>query len=192
MRKKDDDWFVGLFTRYGRKLRRYLRRYAVSDEAAADLAQEAFLRIYAASATESITYPRAYLFQTARHLALNDIRNQCRARTDTVADCDDLGVYDRYPSLEAACISKEEFEELCKAIDTLPAQCKRVFVLRKVYQYSYKEIAGELGIAISTVEKHVGKGVRQCHRYLSERGHRDSAAGTELNRVVRLGTTRNA
>ncbi len=191
MAKQRDDWFVGIFTRYGRVLRRYLRRFSVNDETAADLAQEAFLRTYQAADTETIEHPRAFLFQTARNLALNDIRNRRRAGTDTVADFDDLGVYSPYPSLESAQISREEFEVLCDAIAALPPQCQRVFVLRKIYQYSYKEIAAELGIAVSTVEKHVAKGATACHRYLVEHGHEVDDIGAESNRIVTLGHKRS-
>ena len=187
MTQKNDDWFVGIFTRYGRVLRRYLRRFSVSDDAAADLAQEALLRTYSASKSKSIKHPRAFLFQTARNLALNDIRNRKRAGTESVADFDDLGVYSEYPSLESAQISREEFEVLCDAIEELPPQCRRVFVLRKIYQYSYKEISAELGIAVSTVEKHVAKGATACHRYLVERGHEVGDAAAESAQIVKLG-----
>ena len=191
MANKNDDWFVGIFNRYGRVLRRYLRRFSVNDATAADLAQEAFLRTYVASSAKSIEHPRAFLFQTARNLALNDIRDRKRAGQETVADFDDLGVYNEYPSLESAQISRQEFEVLCDAIEQLPEQCQRVFVLRKIYQYSYKEIAAELGIAVSTVEKHVAKGAKACHRYLSEHGHDVGRTKDEVTRIVTLGKTSN-
>lgn len=175
--RRKDEWFVGIFTRYGRALRRYLRRFSLNDDTAADLAQEAFLRTYAASADKRIEHPRSYLFQTARNLALNDIRRRNTANTEAVADFDDLGVYEEYPSLESAHISREEFDVLCEAIDQLPTQCQRVFVLRKIYHFSYAEIATELGIAVSTVEKHVARGAKACHRFLRDRGHGERGAG---------------
>ena len=50
----------------------------------------------------------------------------------------------------------------------LPVQARRVFVLKKVYGYSQREIADELGLAQSTVEKHVALAVRRCAEYMSE------------------------
>jgi RNA polymerase sigma-70 factor (ECF subfamily) len=186
MPDKNDDWFVGIFSRYSRTLRRYLRRYSVSEETAADVAQEAFLRVYIASRSDTVRHPRAYLYQIARNLILNHIRNQSRAGTDTVPDVDDLGIYDDFPSLEAACISREEFEILVGAIEALPPQCQRVFILRKIYQYSYQEIVDELGIALSTVEKHVAQGVKCCHRYLeAQRGVGELIQGAS-DHVVKL------
>jgi RNA polymerase sigma-70 factor (ECF subfamily) len=44
-----------------------------------------------------------------------------------------------------------------------------VFVLKKVYNYSQKEISEELGISVSTVEKHTALGIRRCRTYLQNR-----------------------
>jgi len=180
MAKTKDDWFVGIFSRYSRSLRRYLRRYSVSEETAADVAQEAFLRVYVAAQSDTVNHPRAYLYQVARNLVLNHIRNQAKSNTDSVADVDDLGPYDDFPSLESACISRQEYEILVGAIGSLPEQCRRVFILRKIYQYSYKEIVAELGIALSTVEKHVAHGVKACHRYIAQQ-----SPVTDSTQVVR-------
>ena len=69
--------------------------------------------------------------------------------------------------LEQAATS-EEFDRLCEAVRLLPVQARRVFVLKKVYGYSQREIAAELGLAQSTVEKHIALAVRRCARYMSE------------------------
>ena len=64
--------------------------------------------------------------------------------------------------------SSEEFGHFCEAVRQLPLQARRVFVLKKVYGYSQREIVRELGIAESTVEKHVALAVRRCAAYLRE------------------------
>jgi RNA polymerase sigma-70 factor (ECF subfamily) len=50
----------------------------------------------------------------------------------------------------------------------LPLQCRRAFLLKKVYGLSQKEIAGYLGISESTVEKHVAKGLLHCATRIRE------------------------
>jgi len=52
----------------------------------------------------------------------------------------------------------------------LPLQCRRVFLLRKVYDLSYQEIAKRLEISVSTVEKHMLNGVTKCSAYLRAHG----------------------
>lgn len=180
MTQPTDDWFIGLFARYSRALRRYLTRFSVSKDTAADVAQEAFLRVYAASRETRPEQSRAFLYQVARNLMLNHLRARSRAGAEVPLDFDDLGSYESFPSLEQASIDREEFEALVAAIDVLPPQCQRVFILRKVHQYSYREIAEELGIAVSTVEKHVAYGTRACAAFLEQR-ERGTASVTRLS-----------
>ena len=60
----------------------------------------------------------------------------------------------------------EEFDQFCEAVRLLPVQARRVFVLKKVYGYSQREIAAELDLAESTVEKHVALAMRRCAEYM--------------------------
>ena len=57
----------------------------------------------------------------------------------------------------------------CEAVAELAPQCRQVYLLRKVHGLSHKEIAVHLGIAVSTVEKHLMKAIEQCERYVRER-----------------------
>ena len=41
-----------------------------------------------------------------------------------------------------------------------------LFLMAKVYGMSYKEIAAELNIGTSVIEKHVAKGLEICHAYM--------------------------
>ena len=63
----------------------------------------------------------------------------------------------------------EDFAFMCDAIRSLPVQCRRALVLKKVYGHSYKEIAEKLQISEKTVEKHISKGVTRCRDYLRDR-----------------------
>ena len=64
--------------------------------------------------------------------------------------------------------NNEEFSQYCEAIRLLPVQCRKVFVLKKVYGYSQKEIAQQLDISESTVEKHVAMGIKRCTYYMMQ------------------------
>ena len=43
--------------------------------------------------------------------------------------------------------ANQEFGHFCDAIRLLPLQCRKAFILRKVYGYSQKEIASNLDIS---------------------------------------------
>ena len=72
--------------------------------------------------------------------------------------------------------SDEEFALFCEAVRSLPRQCRRAFVLKKVYGYTLKEIMAEMDLGQPTVETHIVNGTKRCVQYLRER-HVDRPAG---------------
>ena len=154
--------FAAIFRQYGRALHHFLRRRVRSPEAAEDLMQETFARVYAAD-TGNLVSTRNFLFRTAHNLAINHRRNARNARTDAVADVDALGATDEAASPEEKLHWREELASLERVIDSLPPQCRQVFILQKFELRSHREIADQLGIALSTVEKHIAKAVKVCY-----------------------------
>ncbi len=67
-------------------LKRFLRRFIKSREGADDLAQEAFLRAFAAESDSAIVSPKAFLFRVARNLALNELARQSTAAMEPLGD----------------------------------------------------------------------------------------------------------
>ena len=57
----------------------------------------------------------------------------------------------------------------CAAVASLPPKCRKVYLLRKVYGMSYKDIAATLKISDSTVEAHISKGYARCDEYVAKR-----------------------
>ena len=58
----------------------------------------------------------------------------------------------------------------CRAVGGLPEQCRRAFILKKVYGLSQQDIASRLGIAPAEVEKHIAKGLLMCRDYMDQAG----------------------
>jgi RNA polymerase sigma-70 factor (ECF subfamily) len=57
-------------------------------------------------------------------------------------------------------MARQELALLEAAIASLPDGCRAVLLLRKVELLSHREIAGRLGIAVSTVEKQHARALR--------------------------------
>jgi RNA polymerase sigma factor (sigma-70 family) len=166
------------FLKYRSSLMRYISRYIHQPQDIEDIVHETFLRTYAAGIGTQIQSPRAFLFKTAKNLALKHL-DKCSVRlTEYVGDLEALEVsMDEY-STEARVETQERFLAFCRAVRTLPLQCRRVFILRKVYGLTQKEVAEQLDISVSTVEKHLAQGIIRCHRYMRSRGfHYQSPAG---------------
>jgi RNA polymerase sigma factor (sigma-70 family) len=128
-----------------------------------DILQETFIRAYVAADKTEIRHPRSFMLKTARNLALNHVTSAYSTRVD-VADFGDEDVHlsSRSDAVESQCDSQERFLIFCRAVRSLPEQCRRVFILKKVYGFSQQEISKYLGISESTVEKHVAKGLSMC------------------------------
>ena len=78
---------------------------------------------------------------------------------------------------EAAISARDELRQVQRAIETMPPQCRRVFLLRRVHEHSIAEIAAEMDLSVSTVEKHLGKAILLLGRAIAamEEGSFDRA-----------------
>jgi RNA polymerase sigma-70 factor (family 1) len=159
--------FTQLFAESRQALHRYIRRFVGSNETAKEIVQEAFLRTY--RQRESVKTFRAFLFSTARNLAANEYRHQRTLQSGIVGDFHDSRVKIECESLEAQFLRDERTRLIQEAIDRLPPQCRAAFTLRVFHECSYKEIADRLGISAKTVEKHIARGLRETHSYLTRR-----------------------
>lgn len=153
-------------------LKRFLRRFSVHSADAEDLAQEAFVRAYAVEAEQPIVSPKAFLFRIARNLALNERAKAANATTVPLEDFADPTVIEDMGqvALDDEMEARQRIRMLAEAMASLPPQCAKVFLLRKVYELSYKEIAERLGISVSTAEKHAALGLLRCSEYLRQHG----------------------
>ena len=156
---------VAAFREHESALRAFVSRLVASRDDVDDVTQEAFLRAFNAEKARRVRRPRSFLFTIARNLVLSDFARKSNQLTESMADLDDLTVLGDC-KVEAEIEAEESFAQYCRAVSRLPVRCRRVFLLRKVYALSHREIANRLGIAVSTVEKHLAKGVRECGEYL--------------------------
>jgi RNA polymerase sigma-70 factor (ECF subfamily) len=166
-----------LFSRYRRTLARAVARI-VRPQDIEDIVQETYVRIYQAAQRQEIHHPKSFMLKTARNLALNHVGSAdamshlASIELDTDSD-EDMDMWRNAISepLESMAQTQEEFLLFCRAVCELPVQCRRVFVLRKVYGLSQEEVAKHLGISQTTVEKHVAKGVVACGAYMKAIGY---------------------
>jgi RNA polymerase sigma factor (sigma-70 family) len=151
-----------LYRREMPPLRQYVRRVLRGSSDADDIVQEAFVRLWRALEHSEIRNPRAVLFKTARNLALNHIRND-RVRNSDAARAG----ADEIKTAEEEMIASEEAAACRVLMEALPLRCREAFVLRVVDELSYKEMAKEMHLSVSTIEKHIGKGKQLCRARLA-------------------------
>ena len=147
-------------------LRRFLRRFSKNFHDIEDICQETILRALEAERTKEITAPRAFLFGISKNIVCKKLDRESKRLIDFIEDLTPQEYLDTGPSLEERVDSHRQMRKFAEAVRTLPRQCQKVFVLKKVYGYSHQEIAKELGISISTVEKHVAAGLKRCAEHM--------------------------
>lgn len=127
-----------------------------------DILQEAFVRSFEAESRQTIRDARAFLMRTARNLALDHVSRAAYRTTGPLNPDDEEQYIDGTAQPDAQVDAERRFIMFCQAVGSLPEQCRRVFVLHKVYGMSHEEIASKLGIAPSTIQKHIAKGLLLC------------------------------
>lgn len=156
------------FINHQSSLRRYISRFVKRSHDIDDVAQEAFLRAYRTEQKRPIEQPKSFLFKIAHNVAVTELTKKSSQIIDYIEDIDNSGVIWGGSTVEDEAIAKQSLSIHCKAVAKLPEQCRRVYLMRKVHGMRYKEISESLGIAVSTVEKHMAKGVRLSAKYVEE------------------------
>lgn len=141
-----------------------------------DILQETYIRTYAASHEKEISAAKSYLSRTARNVALNHMALSGIKLNDSLEDIESETVLLNEVSLEQQAEEEQRFIHFCRAVRELPPQCRRVFVLKKVYGFSHNEIAERLGITRKTIEKHIARGILECRDHMRALGHPELTA----------------
>lgn len=156
-------------------LERFVRRLLRNDEDAADVSQEAFLRVYAAEVGGQTPISEALLYTVARNLALSELRKHTSRATDAVGDGAEFEVPGEGIGPEDLLQTRQMVSSIEAAMELMPPRCLEAFRLRKVEELSYVEIADRMGISIKTVERHITSAMQYCHKAVAE--HSQSRSG---------------
>jgi RNA polymerase sigma factor (sigma-70 family) len=133
-----------------------------------DLVQEVFVRLVRQAALESVQQIDSYVFQTAA----NVIRDRARRHAarhhrehDELSESD-LPTNDLSP--ERVLLGTEHLARAVAALEELPDNTRRVFMLRRYEGMRHEEIASHLGISISGVRFHMEKAKAHLARRLEQ------------------------
>ena len=161
--------FAVLYSSYLAGLSRYMFLFTGSAELAEEIVQDAFVSIWEhRSKLQGVTFFRGYLYQVAKNLVLDTLRQQkrhavliSRLKSETLptqASADSALIYHQYNELAQA------------AIDLLPEKRKRIFLLRTQEDLSLDEISQRLAISKPVVKKQLYAATAFVKKYLSIHG----------------------
>ncbi|MDO6477566.1 sigma-70 family RNA polymerase sigma factor [Alteromonas sp. 1_MG-2023] len=149
-------------------LTRMVKRYSNRQSDVEDILQEAFLNVYSADKNTPISFPKQYLFKATRNLAVRENTKVSEKLTEYIEDSDESLLLTDEKDIFVELAAQQEKELLLLAINQLPGQCRKVTQLRIIEGARMKDIAVKLNITVSTVEKHLAKGLELCDDFVRE------------------------
>lgn len=154
-----------LFEEHHGELCTFACRYLTSDDAAADVVQEVFVRVWSRRSERRLDdISRAYLYRAVRNEALN--RRKARERRSA----GESGLLRRRQSSspDEELRERELAADLERAISELPPRCREIFLLVREDGLTYRETADVLDLSESTVATQMGRALRKLRRKLSD------------------------
>jgi RNA polymerase sigma-70 factor (ECF subfamily) len=162
-------WFADEVQVHATALRNWLRGKYPCLADPDNLVQESLTRVWRVAQEGTVRSPKALLYTTASHLALDEIRRRKIVPFESLRDDDHLTVIEDAPPAPDTVARREELELMTQAIQSLHPRCRQAITLLKL-GYSHKAIAEDLGISVRAVEAHLVKGMRGCVKFLARHG----------------------
>jgi RNA polymerase sigma-70 factor (ECF subfamily) len=183
--RRKDDWFKQAILPHEGALRARVRSLQSCPADVDDLVAEVLARAYANSRWREVEHGRAFLFTTARNCIVDQIRRQKVVSFESVTDLD---AFQGGLDLEAQLCARDELRRIEAVIRAMPPQAALVFQKRRIEQKSTREVAEEMQLCVSTVEKHLSRSIRLIIQALAEQeadcGEQRPRGGKAANRAT--------
>lgn len=163
-----------LFKRYYRPLRAYAFRFVNHKAIAEDIVQDVFFELW--TRRESIRFEEAdsvksYLFKSVYNRSISILNSGVLKEESSLDKIDENRIlenflYTHIQNQEQSLLLKELEAEIAGFVETLPPQCKKIFILSRTYELKNREIAEQLGISVKAVEKQISKALSELKKHL--------------------------
>lgn len=148
--------------RYHVSLLGFLRQRLRQSEDAADVAQETYIRMMQYEGSREVQSPSSLLFRIAINVARDLARAEQVRHVKDQCPLEELELDSGVASPERAVAAAQDLDVLYEAIDSLPPKCRQVFLLSRMNEMTYPQIAVHCGISVKMVEKHISHALAQC------------------------------
>jgi RNA polymerase sigma-70 factor (ECF subfamily) len=157
----DQNAFRQLFNMYSRKLIQFATAIVKSNEAAREIVDEVFIKVWRNKASvTSVQNLTVYLYTATKNTALNYLSSKAKESITDPFDFFSVQLSDEQTP-EKKLITSELLKKIHSAIDQLPPRCKMVFKLVREDGLSYKEVGAILNISVKTVDAQMMIAVKQ-------------------------------
>lgn len=165
--KSDETTFDQIYIEHYPALYRYAYTFLADRIQAEEMVHQVFLKILERKASIIIqSSVKAYLYRAVNNEYLNYLKHQKVKQSHQTYSMNNMNQPTETPVNQ---LQYRELEtRLHQAINELPEQCRTVFQMSRFEELKYTEIAKELGIAVKTVENHMGKALKRLRIQLAD------------------------
>jgi len=153
-----------LFDLFYNKLCLYAMRYTQTMPVAEEIVSDVMYRVWQNrhNGYRPETFGE-YLFTATRNTALNYLK-QKQSQKDFLENWSDQLRNDLIEETPLdLLISQETVASIHSLIDALPEQCRKVFLMSRMEDMTYEEIADKMNISINTVKYHIKTALQKLH-----------------------------
>src|SRR5665213_2264324 len=119
-----------------------------------ELLHAAYVRLMSYRARHAVENVAGFLVRTAVNIGVDNYRHE-RFIADVAPD--DVGICENSPLQDEVLASRVRLERVREGISRLTPRTREVFLMHRLDDLKYREIAERLGISQSAVEKHIAK-----------------------------------
>jgi len=145
----DRGWWKGLLTRVTKATR--------NSAQAEDYLHSAFLRLEEYRRANTVENPAGFLVRAAVNIAADEARRPANRTRDARPVDELLDIADAEPLADEVFAARKRLERVQAGLAQLSPRTREIFLMHRVEGLKYREIAAELGVTVSAVEKHVAK-----------------------------------
>jgi RNA polymerase sigma factor (sigma-70 family) len=142
-----------LFQEHNRSLIRFLTARLRSAQEAEEVAQEAYVRLLRLDQPGTVSFLRAFLYKTAANLAVDRMRRRGRHSVAAEAGYFEDSRKPTTPDREVE--GSQEIEQVMRLIEDLPPKCRRAFLLHKIEELEFVDVAERMGLSERMVRIYV-------------------------------------
>ena len=138
-------------------------------EIAKDIIHDVYAELLVGEGWRAALNPRAFVMRIVYCRSLNWMKRQAVVPLQLIPNFETLMIAHDGPDAFAALSDREELETVMAVLRRLPKQCRQVVTMRRIEEMAPRAIAETLGLSVSTVEKHLSKGLTFLAESLRDR-----------------------
>ena len=167
--------FEELVRRYQRPISAYVYRMVGDYDAALDLTQEIFIKVYGSLARYRSEFKfSTWIYKIAHNCAVDHLRRNNGREQSLVmgseGDTYELPIESRRPSPEQESERRERRIEIEGVVRSLPAVYRELIILRHSQDLTYEEIVEVTGLPLGTVKNRLFRAREMMRQQFLERG----------------------